>query len=100
MMGGAGGMGGGLLRGAQGGTHASSAALRQPPTSSPRLDAIILQEQLDREMRERQARYSGICSVRESIFNTAFNELYGAVARDESRRGKTLKCVRDEASMS
>ena len=40
-------------------------------------------------MRERQARYSGICSVRESIFNTAFNELYGAVARDESRRGKT-----------
>ena len=34
-------------------------------------------------------RYSGICSVRESIFNTAFNELYGAVARDESRRGKT-----------
>ena len=40
-------------------------------------------------MRERQGRYSGICSVRESIFNTAFNELYGAVARDESRRGKT-----------
>ena len=40
-------------------------------------------------MRERQARYSGICSVRESIFGTAFNELFGAVARNESKRGKT-----------
>ena len=40
-----------LLGGSGGGAkatgHASSAALRQPPTSSPRLDAIILQEQLD-----------------------------------------------------
>jgi len=93
-----------LLGGSGGGAkatgHASSAALRQPPTSSPRLDAIILQEQLDREMRERQARYSGICSVRESIFGTAFNELFGAVARNESKRGKTLQFVRDEASMS
>ena len=82
-----------LLGGSGGGVkatgHASSAALRQPPTSSPRLDAIILQEQLDREMRERQARYSGICSVRQSIFGTAFNELHGAVARNESKRGKT-----------
>ena len=40
-------------------------------------------------MRERQARYSGICSVRESIFGTAFNELFGAVARNESKRGTT-----------
>lgn len=100
MMGGAGGMGGGLLRGAQGGTHASSAALRQPPTSSPRLDAIILQEQLDREMRERQARYSGICTVRDDIFGTAFDELLGAVTRDESKRGSLMRRVRDEASMS
>ena len=40
-----------LLGGSGGGVkptgHASSAALRQPPTSSPRLDAIILQEPLD-----------------------------------------------------
>ena len=54
---------GGLLRGA-GGVHATSAHLRQPPTSSPRLDAILLQDQLKREMRERQARYTGICPVR------------------------------------
>merc|ERR1711998_418584 len=40
-----------VLRGSAG-IQATSAALRQPPTSSPRLDAIILQEQLDREMRE------------------------------------------------
>ena len=53
---------GGLLRGASG-VHATSAHLRQPPTSSPRLDAILLQDQLKREMRERQARYTGICPV-------------------------------------
>ena len=82
-----GGSGGGVRGPA--GAHASSAALRQPPTSSPRLDAIVLQEQLDREMRERQARYSGICSVREDIFGTAFSELFGAVARNESKRGTT-----------
>jgi len=41
-------------------THAMSARLRQPPTSSPRLDAIILQEQLEREMRECQV-YMYVC---------------------------------------
>lgn len=81
---------GGLLRGAGGpvGAHANSVALRQPPTSSPRLDAIILQEQLDREMRERQARYSGICSIREDIFARAADELLAAAQKDEPKRGK------------
>ena len=40
-----------------------------------RLDAIILQEQLDREMGDRQARYTGICPVREQVYAMAFDEL-------------------------
>lgn len=101
-------LGGGSLQPAQleygsragGGAHAVAARLRQPPTSSPRLDAIILQEQLEREMRECQARYTGICPVRERMYAAAFEELIVSVARDEPKRGACLRRVRDEARMS
>lgn len=83
-----------------GSMHAAAARLRKPPTSSPRLDAIILQEQLEREMRECQARYTGICPVRERMYAAAFDELVAAVGRDESKRGALLRRVRDEARMS
>ena len=91
--------GAGLLR-AAGGVHATSAHLRQPPTSSPRLDAILLQDQLKREMRERQARYTGICSVRERIYAAVFDELIAAVARDAGKRGALLRRVHAESRMS
>jgi len=90
---------GGLLR-AAGGVHATSAHLRQPPTSSPRLDAILLQDQLKREMRERQARYTGICPVRERIYAAVFDELIAAVARDASKRGSLLRRVHAESRMT
>lgn len=90
---------GGLLRGA-GGVHATSAHLRQPPTSSPRLDAILLQDQLKREMRERQARYTGICPVRERIYAVVFDELIASVTRDQSKRGSLLRRVYAEARMT
>jgi len=83
-----------------GGVHATSAHLRQPPTSSPRLDAIILQDQLKREMRERQARYTGICPVRERIYAAVFDELIAAVARDAPKRGALLQKLYGEARMS
>ena len=44
---------------------------------------IFLQEQLEREMRECQARYTGICPVRARMYAAAFDELIVAVARDE-----------------
>ena len=78
--------GAGRLLGAARGVHATSAHLRQPPTSSPRLDAILLQDQLKREMRERQARYTGICPVRERIYAAVFDDLIAAVSRDASKR--------------
>jgi len=89
----------GLMR-VGGGVHASSAHLRQPPTSSPRLDAIILQDQLKREMRERQARYTGICPVRERIYAVVLDELIASVGRDESKRGSLLRRLYAEARMT
>jgi len=90
-----------LEGGSRGGAvHAMAARLRQPPTSSPRLDAIILQEQLEREMRECQARYTGICPVRARMYAAAFDELILVIARDEPKRGSVLRRVRDEARMS
>ena len=44
---------------------------------------MSFQEQLEREMRECQARYTGICPVRERMYAVAFDELIVAVARDE-----------------
>ena len=76
------------------------ASMRQPPTSSPRLDAIVLKDQLNREMRERQARYTGICPVRQAIYAVVFDELAGSIARDSSKRGALLRNVHAEARMS
>ena len=74
--------------------------MRQPPTSSPRLDAIVLKDQLNREMRERQAKYTGICPVREQIYAVVFDELIASVARDQPKRGVLLRRVQAEACMS
>jgi dynein light intermediate chain len=82
------------------GAHSAAAHLRQPPTSSPRLDAIILQDQLKREMRERQARYMGLCPVRERVYETIFDDLAAAVARDQPKRGALLRRLYGEARMS
>lgn len=96
--------GGGVLGGGgearRAGTLAMSVRLRQPPTSSPRLDAIILQEQLEREMRECQARYTGICPVRARLYAAALDELTTAIARDESKRGTLLRRVTAESRMT
>ena len=98
--GGAGASRGRGLLPAAGGVHAASAHLRQPPTSSPRLDAILLQDQLKREMRERQARYTGICPVRERIYAAVFDELIAAVTRDQPKRGGLLRRVHAESRMA
>ena len=79
-----------------------------PPPSFPlthpvhprRLDAIILQEQLDREMGDRQARYTGICPVREQVYAMAFDELLTSVGKGLPKRGSLLDRVRAEARLS
>jgi len=51
-------------------------------------------------MRERQARYTGICPVRERIYAAVFDELIAAVARDAPKRGALLQKLYGEARMS
>mmetsp|Transcript_32181 Transcript_32181/g.55008 ORF Transcript_32181/g.55008 Transcript_32181/m.55008 type:complete len:363 (+) Transcript_32181:90-1178(+) len=89
-----------LERGLGGPIHATSAALRQPPTSTPRLDAIILKDTLSREMRERQARYTGICPVRERIYAKVFDELIASISRNAGKRAGLLRRVGAEARMT
>lgn len=74
--------------------------MRQPPTSSPRLDAIVLKDQLNREMRERQAKFTGICPVREGIYAAVFDELIANVGRDQPKRGALLRRVQAESRMT
>ena len=51
-------------------------------------------------MRERQARYTGICPVRERIYAVVFDELIASVARDQSKRGGLLRRVHAESRMT
>ncbi len=45
------------------------------PIPATRLDVIILQEELDKKLQERQARETGICPIREELYSQAFDEL-------------------------
>lgn len=45
------------------------------PIPATRLDVIILQEELDKRLQERQARETGICPIREELYSQAFDEL-------------------------
>mmetsp|Transcript_29515 Transcript_29515/g.67670 ORF Transcript_29515/g.67670 Transcript_29515/m.67670 type:complete len:397 (-) Transcript_29515:289-1479(-) len=69
-------------------------------TASPRLQAVALMEQLEREMSDRQARYAGICPVRAGVYEAVFTELAAIVRSDELKRGALLERVRAEAVMS
>ena len=89
-----------MTRGRGPATLSMGGPMRQPPTSSPRLDAIVLKDQLNREMRERQAKYTGICPVREGIYAAVFDELIASVARDQPKRGSLLRRVHAESRMS
>lgn len=65
-----------------------------------RLDVITLQEHLDNKLKERKARESGICAVREELYGQCFDELIRQVALDGPERGLLLMRVRDEIKMS
>ncbi len=88
------------LRGGAGRAAEALSRMRQPPTASPRLDAIVLNEQMDREMRERQARFNGVCHVRADVYRRGFDELIDTLGRAEPKRGELLRCVCDEARLS
>jgi dynein light intermediate chain len=61
-----------------------------------RVDVSRLRETLDARLLQRQARYKGICPVREDLFQQAFDEIIRQVTLAEPERGLLLLRVRDE----
>ena len=61
---------------------------------------IILQEELDKKLQERQARETGICPIREELYSQAFDELIRQTTINCAERGFLLVRVRDEIKMT
>jgi len=69
-------------------------------TPATRLDVINLQEKLDQQLQQRQARETGICPVREELYAQCFDELIRQVTINCAERGLLLLRVRDEMRMT
>jgi len=65
-----------------------------------RLDVVNLQENLDHQLKARQARETGICPVRQELYSQAFDELIRQITINCAERGLLLLRVRDEARMT
>ncbi|EGR31778.1 light intermediate chain 1, putative [Ichthyophthirius multifiliis] len=60
------------------------------------MEVIILQEELDKKLEQRQARETGICPIREELYEQCFDELIRQITIDCKQRGLLLVRVRDE----
>ncbi|GMH44173.1 hypothetical protein BSKO_12107 [Bryopsis sp. KO-2023] len=69
-------------------------------TPATRLDVINLQEKLDQQLQQRQARETGICPVREELYAQCFDEVIREVTINCAERGLLLLRVRDELRMT
>eukprot|EP00891_Asterochloris_glomerata_P007070 jgi/Astpho2/7070/fgenesh1_pg.00107_%23_89_t len=69
-------------------------------TPATRLDVITLQEKLDQQLQQRQARETGLCPVREELYAQTFDELIREVTINCAERGLLLLRVRDEMRMT
>lgn len=69
-------------------------------TPATRLDVITLQEKLDQQLQQRQARETGICPIREELYSQCFDELIREVTINCAERGLLLLRVRDEMRMT
>ncbi|NXE13193.1 IDLC protein, partial [Lophotis ruficrista] len=67
---------------------------------STRLDVVRLQEQLERQLQQRQARETGICPVRRELYSQCFDELIRETTINCAERGLLLLRVRDEIQMT
>jgi dynein light intermediate chain len=61
-----------------------------------RSDVVKLQQELDKMLKQRKARLTGICPVRSELYGQCFDEIIRQVTIDCSARGLLLVRVRDE----
>jgi len=71
-------------------------SLRKPTRSN----VILLQKLWDEQLQIRQARETGICSIREELNEEAFNELIREITINLPERGLLSLRIRDEAKMT
>lgn len=69
-------------------------------TPATRIDVINLQEHLDHQLQQRQARETGICPIREELYAQCFDELIRQTTMNCLQRGLLLVRVRDEIRMT
>ncbi|CAB1429072.1 unnamed protein product [Pleuronectes platessa] len=74
----------------------------QQVSSTPctRTDVVRLEELLDTNLQQRQARETGICPVRRELYTQCFDELIRQVTINCAERGLLLLRVRDEIKMT
>ena len=70
------------------------------PTPANRADVIYLQDRLDDALQRRQARETGICTIREELYSQCFDELIRQITINCAERGFLLVRVRDELKMT
>ena len=59
-----------------------------------------LQDELDKRLQARGARETGICPIREELFNQAFDEIIRQITINCAERGFLLVRARDEIKMT
>lgn len=69
-------------------------------TPATRNDVISLQENLDKQLQQRQARETGICPIREELYAQCFDELIRQITVNCAERGLLVLRVRDEIRMT
>jgi len=65
-------------------------------TPATKTEVITLKEELEKRLQQRQARETGICPIRESLYDECFDELIRQITIDCKERGLLLVRVRDE----
>ena len=69
------------------------------PTPATRQD-VLLQEELDKRLQQREARETGICPIREELYMQTFDELIRQITINCAERGFLLARVKDEIKMT
>lgn len=66
----------------------------------PRSDVVALDEEIDNQIKSRKARMTGICPIRNRIYEDCFNELIRQIAIDCYPRGALLLDVKKELDLT
>ena len=70
------------------------------PSPATKMDVINLQDELDKQLMQRQARETGIWPIREELYSQAFDELIRQITINWAERRFLLARVKEEVKMT